>query len=334
MEMKKILVDSLMSKKVVYTHPHAEVTEVARTMRDRSYSCLVVTEKNLPIGVITERDMIRILVDVLETPPSRLQRASEFMSSPPIVINERSPLFEALVVTQSQKIRHLPVVNDDGLLVGLVTQSDLAKAHRHLIEVQRDIVEHSVATRTRALREANKQLKALSLEDALLEIGNRRAMEVDLKHTHEAALRYQRPYSIALLDVDFFKLYNDHYGHAAGNRILQEVTAYLRSMIRKSDRLYRYGGEELLLLLPETQLAGAEVLARRLVEGLAECNIPHCKSPFKVVTFSGGIGCEELERGATDKTWQDVAARADRALYRARGNGRNQVAVEKLEKVA
>ena len=161
-----------------------------------------------------------------------------------------------------------------------------------------------------------------------------RAMEVDLKYTHEDALRYQRPYSIALLDVDCFKLYNDHYGHAAGDRALQQVASYLRSMSRNADRLYRYGGEELLLLLPETRLAGAEVLARRLVEGLAECNIPHCKSPFEVVTISGGIGCEELERGAADKTWQEVAARADQALYRAKGNGRNQVAVEKPKKVA
>lgn len=332
--MEDILVKSLMSKQVVCTHAHADVTEVARTMHEHSYSCLVVTERDLPIGVITERDMVSILVGVLKTTPSRLQRASEFMSSPPVVINARSPLFEALVLSQSQKIRHLPVVNDDGRLIGLVTQSDLAKAHLHLIETQRDIIEHSVAERTRELEDANEQLKALSLEDALLEIGNRRAMEVDLKYTHESALRYQRPYSIALLDVDCFKLYNDYYGHAAGDCTLKEITAYLKSMIRRSDRLYRYGGEELLLLLPETRLEGAEVLARRLVEGLAACKIPHCKSPFNVVTMSGGVGCEELAGGATDKDWQDVAARADQALYRAKGNGRNQLAVEKLEKVA
>lgn len=328
-----LLIGSLMSKNVVCTSPQAEVIEIARIMAEHRHSCLVIAQDQVPVGVVTERDMVRILAGLLKDPSSPLQRASEYMSSPPTVINERAPLFEALVVTQSQKIRHLPVINDDGLLVGLVTQSDLARAHRHLIETQRDIIEHSVVERTRELEHANEQLKTLSLEDVLLEIGNRRAMEVDLAYTHDTALRYQRPYSVALLDVDCFKLYNDHYGHAAGDLALKNVADHLRKTVRKSDRLYRYGGEEILVLLPETEIEGAQVLCQRLVEGLAKCGIPHKKSPFEVLTMSGGISCASLA-DPPDDGWQTVVVRADRALYQAKDDGRNQIALTRSQEAA
>jgi diguanylate cyclase (GGDEF)-like protein len=77
-------------------------------------------------------------------------------------------------------------------------------------------------------------------------------MELDLYHTHFAAARYQRCYAVVLFDVDYFKLYNDRYGHARGDKALQQISRFLKETIRKSDRVYRYGGEELLLLLPDT----------------------------------------------------------------------------------
>jgi diguanylate cyclase (GGDEF)-like protein len=163
------------------------------------------------------------------------------------------------------------------------------------------------------------------MEDGLLGIGNRRAMEVDLEHTHAVALRYKHPYTVVLFDIDHFKLYNDHYGHLEGDACLKQVSQTLEEAIRKSDRLYRYGGEEFLLILPNTKHSGALILAKRLVENLYNEAIPHCKSPHNVVTISAGIASYSASNG-NNISWKNVVEQADKSLYQAKSCGRNQVA--------
>lgn len=189
--------------------------------------------------------------------------------------------------------------------------------------MQRAVMEQAVADRTEELRNANRQLESLSMEDALLGIGNRRAMEVDIGHTHSLASRYTRPYCVALLDIDYFKRYNDHYGHMAGDLTLQRVTRVIQHVIRRSDRLYRYGGEEFLLLLPDTQESGARLLAQRIVDELSAAAVPHEKSPYGAVTLSVGIA---EHRQAKAGNWHALVNAADQALYRAKEAGRNRVA--------
>jgi diguanylate cyclase (GGDEF)-like protein len=147
-------------------------------------------------------------------------------------------------------------------------------------------------------------------------------MDVDLDHTHALAIRYQRTYAVVLFDVDFFKLYNDTAGHPAGDEVLRKISAYLQTCIRKSDRLYRYGGEEILMLLPETLPHGALILAGRIIEGLADLKIPHPASSLSVVTMSCGVAFQVPE--PAHATWHDVVSQADTALYAAKQSGRNR----------
>ncbi len=324
--MDEIPISELMTRNVVCIGPEKSLPDVVRVMRDKRYSCMVVAINDVPVGVVTERDMVRILSAVLDLQQPQTVQVGEIMSSPPIVIDETATLFEALAIVNARHIRHLLVVNAAGVLTGVLTQSDLVRAHFTILERQQHVIENLVNVRTRQLEEANGQLKAMSLEDALLKIGNRRAMEVDLECTHTVALRYQRSYAAIIFDVDNFKSYNDHYGHLAGDAALQRVANYLVQTIRKSDRLYRYGGEEILLLLPETPLDGATMLAGRLVAGLAALQIPHCKSPLQWVTISGGIGSIQFD-AATPNTWVDVVAQADRGLYVAKSGGRNRIGI-------
>ena len=161
------------------------------------------------------------------------------------------------------------------------------------------------------------------MEDHLMEIGNRRAMEADLQHTHEHATRNQQQYSIILFDIDYFKNFNDHYGHTAGDEALKQAGKQLTAITRGSDRLYRYGGEEILLLLPGCNAQQAYLSAQRHVQLFAELNLPHEKSPFQKLTVSAGVGhieATELE----GKSWQDIVAQADKYLYQAKKAGRNQ----------
>jgi diguanylate cyclase (GGDEF)-like protein len=329
--MNHIYIHEMMTPNVDSVDVSASLDDVVNLMCQKTRSCMVVTEqvdgRGHPVGIITERDMVRLLAEHLADMDNKEEQTaihsiSEYMSSPPICINQSAVLYEALVITQTRNIRHLPVIDDDENLVGILTQGDIARAHFHAIEKQRDIIEHQIKERTRELMEANEELKALSLQDSLLGIGNRRSMEVDVQFTHANASRYGRPYSIALLDVDCFKLYNDHYGHQAGDDALIQVTNAVSEVLRSSDRLYRYGGEELLLLLPETPVLDATHVVERVLENLRAKNVPHCKSPHGRLTLSAGISSDTE---GTKTCWSDVVTEADEWLYSAKESGRDQL---------
>ncbi len=321
--MQEILVESLMSAQIQCAAPATPLSEIVRAMRMKRHSCVVITEFHKPIGIITERDIVKHFSELIRKGSDYDPPATFLMSSPPVTVEAKTTLFEALVVARSHGIRHLPVTDGEGQMIGLVTQTDLVAAHFRVIQTQSEVLEQAVTHRTQELLEVNNRLRELCLEDGLLKIGNRRAMEVDLAHTHAAARRYQRPYAIILADIDHFKLYNDRYGHGAGDKALQQVAAVLKQIIRKSDRVYRYGGEELLLLLPETDRAGAQKLGGKLLEAVEKCAIPHMGHSAGIVTLSGGISC--FGEDGTAESWEELLQKADGALYQAKNAGRNRI---------
>jgi diguanylate cyclase (GGDEF)-like protein len=322
--MSELTARDLMNPVVVTTTPDALLAEVIETMLSERHSCVLVCEEQRAIGIITERDIVRLMSRFMTNRQTADVVVAEVMSQPITTLSEETPLFEALVISSSQQIRHLPVVDSSGQIKGLVTQASLAQAHLKVYEQQREIIEQSVTKRTRELSAANEQLQSLCMLDALTGLGNRRAMEIDLEHSHSQALRYERSYSMAIFDVDYFKRYNDHYGHAAGDDALRSVANHLQTCIRKSDRLYRYGGEEILLILPETALHGALILAERILESFADLKILHEKSTLGFVTMSCGLACQTELSGFA--TWQKMFDHADRSLYVAKHRGRNQLA--------
>jgi diguanylate cyclase (GGDEF)-like protein len=321
--MQELEIRHLMTTAVKCAPPSTALSQIVNMMKENRHSCMVVTENNRPTGIVTERDIVQHFADLLGKGRDYDPPCGTIMSYPPVTVTEDTLLFEALVIAKSNQIRHLPVTDAQGELVGLVTQTDLVSAHFRMLETQTEILERAVETRTQELMEVNKRLRELSLEDPLLKIGNRRSMEVDLNYTHAAAMRYQRPYAVVLFDVDHFKLYNDHYGHVAGDDALKEISAYLKATLRSTDRAYRYGGEELLVLLPETSREGAKTLAHRMLYGIMDMKIPHEKNPIKIITISGGVSGRDEAAG--DEPWHDVVQRADCALYKAKGEGRNRV---------
>jgi diguanylate cyclase (GGDEF)-like protein len=325
--MVQVQVKELMNAMPMTLSPDAPLSQVTAIMSERRFSCMIIAVGETPVGIVTERDLVKYLDRIFgQSEESRAgMTAGDVMSCPPVTIEEDACMFDALVLTQARKIRHLPVVDKVGHVSGILTYTDLAHAHNHIIELQSEIIDKAVAEHTSDLQLANQELKALSMEDPLLEIGNRRAMEVDLSYTHSSAIRYERPYSVVLYDIDSFKLYNDHYGHQAGDEALKQVADHLKQSVRSADRLYRYGGEEILLLLPETDMEGAQVLASRTVRELEVLQIPHAKSTHQVLTMSGGIG-SPCNFGDTDlENWDLIVKQADSGLYEAKNRGRNQV---------
>jgi diguanylate cyclase (GGDEF)-like protein len=299
------------------------VSRVIQLMKESRHSCMVVADNRIPIGIINERDIVQHFMDFVQKGQGYDPPVASIMSAELVTVRDTANLFETLVISKSNQIRHLPVINEQNQLVGLVTYTDLVAAHFQVIETQRDMLERAVAERTNDLMEFNKKLQELSLEDPLLKIGNRRAMEVDLEHTHASAVRYQRPYAVMLLDVDHFKHYNDYYGHVAGDEVLRILGVFLKQRIRKSDRIYRYGGEEILILLSETLPDGAQALGQRILDELVEEAIPHEDQPLGVLSLSGGISGPDPT--APDEPWYEVVQRADCALFAAKTGGRNRI---------
>lgn len=188
-----------------------------------------------------------------------------------------------------------------------------------MLERHNDELEAVVEKRTRELRAVNEDLRRMVETDALTGIANRRKFESALEEERRRAARKGSTLSVGMFDVDYFKYYNDTYGHVAGDDCLRRVAAALASHARRpGDLAARYGGEEFALLLPETDREGSLATVKAAVADIEKLNIPHEGSPFKVVTISAGVACAEKGQG-------DVVTDADRALYAAKAAGRNSV---------
>ena len=166
------------------------------------------------------------------------------------------------------------------------------------------------------VEQKQREIERLATSDPLTGTGNRRALTEALWHARRQLARQREEASLVLLDLDHFKAVNDQHGHEAGDQLLVELTRLVQSRIRDADQLFRYGGEEFVLLLRHTPLEGAERMAEELRALLAS----QLASPGGRVTAS--FGCAELAPGEEPSEW---LTRADAALYAAKGAGRNRV---------
>jgi two-component system cell cycle response regulator len=199
------------------------------------------------------------------------------------------------------------------------------------------------AARVRALHERlhaqQTELEVLNMSlfeearrDPLTHVGNRIALREQLPQLAARAERYGQTYCVALYDVDRFKLFNDTQGHLAGDHVLSAVAAAIASKSRTEDTVYRYGGEEFLVVLPEQDLEDARAATERVRAGVFALGMPHPASGVgSVVTVSAGVA--QLEK-ADAGDFEAVLRRADVGLYRAKEHGRNHVDVSLPELIA
>jgi len=170
---------------------------------------------------------------------------------------------------------------------------------------------------------AQEELISLAYRDALTNLPNRRAFDDQLKREWERARRNGKPLSLLSLDIDWFKGYNDYYGHPAGDECLRRVADVITECVRRpGDFSGRVGGEEFLILMPETDAAGAMKVAKMMEAALRKRALPHHNSPLKVVTFSIGITTEVV---TVQSDLNELLSRADQALYESKRGGRNRI---------
>jgi len=196
-----------------------------------------------------------------------------------------------------------------------------ARVRNHLeLKRNRDTLE----SLGRELVDKNLELKKLAREDGLTALANRRHFNEILEAEIKRAYRTRQFLSLILCDVDYFKRFNDHYGHVAGDKCLQVIGATLLStFLRAGDLSARYGGEEFAVILPETTPDNAEKLAEKLRQKIIAQAIPHARSEaLEVVSFSIGVIGAQVTR---ERNAEWFISEADKALYLSKENGRNRV---------
>ncbi len=187
------------------------------------------------------------------------------------------------------------------------------------------VVRARVRTQLTVKRQSDA-LRQLTLTDGLTGVSNRRAFDEKLQGEWRRCARAQVPMALILVDIDHFKLFNDHYGHQAGDTCLQAVGAAMkRAAMRPQDMVARYGGEEFAILLPHEDAGGADAVARKVLDEIAALDIAHKHSTAgPKVTVSMGVASvtpsEKHEPG-------ELIKQADALLYQAKANGRNQYCV-------
>lgn len=173
------------------------------------------------------------------------------------------------------------------------------------------------------LHNQNKELTELSEHDALTKLPNRRYLRKAFTQEWPRHQRYKRPITVILIDVDYFKRYNDKYGHQEGDACLQKIAnVFIKNISRPADFIARYGGEEFIAVLPETDVQGAQFIAEKMREAVADLHIEHKDSPVGYVTISGGVACKIP---TSDNSPDELIKHADEALYLAKGSGRNRI---------
>ena len=219
--------------------------------------------------------------------------------------DDHQRLLEAMMAGADDYQRK-PVVLEE-LEARLVLASRVVALHRRLGE------------RTASLRRDSQRLYNASHTDTLTGVGSRLALDEALDALRSERERYGRRASLAVCDVDFFKQYNDRFGHVAGDEALRQIAQTIKAHLRASDRVYRYGGEEFVVLLPEQDVDEAAAAIDRVRDQVQRLAIDAATSS-EVLTISAGVA--ELEQDVSGTDW---VKRADAALYRAKATGRNRV---------
>lgn len=235
-------------------------------------------------------------------------------------------IFLSVMSKDEDLARGIEAGGDDYLIkpVGrVVLQAKVAAMYR-LVRMQRALVKL-----TGQLNEANQELQRLSMTDSLTGIANRRLFDDLLMREWRRCMRLKKPLSVIMIDADFFKSYNDRYGHQAGDDCLRAIAGQVsHATPRASDLAARYGGEEFALVLGETDEDGACWVANRICQHVIDLKMMHEGSPHDYVTVSCGVSCV---LPTSEVSVEKLLKSADNALYAAKKQGRHGIAYMNYE---
>jgi diguanylate cyclase (GGDEF)-like protein len=223
------------------------------------------------------------------------------------------------------------------LMRGLAAMAAVAVVNMRLFEesvrqarvaaqlAERERVARELADKNAELERLNAQLRASAVTDPLTGIGNRRLMVERLSAAFQASQQGSPPLSVIIADIDHFKRINDTWGHQTGDHVIQETARRIQGSLRDGDRVFRFGGEELVVLTHARDTSALDALGERLRCALADAPMQMDNTRYATVTASFGAS---RMRPDTDTRWEEILQRADAALYNAKARGRNQMVLD------
>ncbi|MCW8933097.1 MAG: GGDEF domain-containing protein [Gammaproteobacteria bacterium] len=215
-------------------------------------------------------------------------------------------------------------------VVASMRRMDLNLTESMKLQYENSQMVNTLSESNQQLQNANEKLETLTLEDALTGLHNRRYFEMQLEFEWKRESREKKVLTLMVIDIDYFKLYNDTYGHAEGDVCLKRVSHILESSLHRStDVIARIGGEEFVVMLPNINIDGALTLAKQMQQQLHQAGLTHATSPLgDNVTVSIGIASVIPDDNATAL---GLFKAADKALYKAKTKGRNQVVIGEMD---
>lgn len=239
--------------------------------------------------------------------------------------------FDSVVSEQKSRLRSANNPEDIAKVAQTLVNAT-EKAQLQTRELQSDL--EDVQQEAVVLREELERLKHESQTDGLTGLLNRKALEQTLQDLDHQPDDIEEPccdYSILMLDIDHFKGINDNYGHVLGDQVIKKVAQTIKNGVRGNDMVARYGGEEYLVLLPDTPAAGARVVAESIRSAIEKLRLVEKKSERKIPPFTISVGTATRK---ADEFSEDVIERADRCLYFSKRNGRNRYTTDEMLEAA
>jgi two-component system, cell cycle response regulator len=283
---------------------------IALRLRLHGYLADVVTRGEAALRAVEASPPDLILLDVMLPDLEGYEVARRIKNDPTL------PFIPIILVTArdstSDKVAGLNAGADD-YLTKPINFPELEARVRSMLRIKRLQDE---------LEQKNQELQQLSISDGLTGLFNHRHIRRLMKEEFERAKRTREPVAVAMLDLDHFKAVNDTYGHQAGDRVLQELADILRDTAREIDKLGRYGGEEFMVLLPDTGLNEATIFVERVRERVARQRFAADRVPDLTMTLSAGVAAYPPARAREPDALVHLA---DQALYAAKRRGRNRV---------
>ncbi len=311
--LESLQISTIFEKKYGYKSflPDVPMGEILDFMKDSLSDCVIIQNEGKAAGILTSKDVIRFIGEErCSSIPVR-----EVMSSPVEMLSERATIQEALEYLRNGNFKRIVVTNDEGNVIGIVTQQDLiSRTYLKWSQLMQDHFKQFEEI-TQILQQKNRHLAQLAAKDALTQIHNRHMFsEIFLQET-AVAKRQKSKLSLMMIDLDHFKKINDTYGHNIGDYVLKHFVSLVENTIRESDSFARWGGEEFVILLHNAGCDEAYGVGEKIRQVIAE----HRFDEVGFITCS--IGLAEVFAG---ETLTEVIERADQALYAAKDTGRNK----------
>ncbi|MGP2656347.1 diguanylate cyclase [Malaciobacter sp. WC5094] len=313
---KQTIAKLILQYKAVTAYENTTTLHTIELMRDNhTDSVIIINNIQEPIGIFTTKDFISL---VHENSDMNLP-IKKYMTKPVYTLNENATISNALDFIQDKHFKRIVVTDDKNKLIGILTQKELLRiVYNKWIDFIKE-EGNKISRINEELLSKTSKLEEKASYDFLTKLYNREKFDSYLEYEIKKSNRYDTQYlSVMILDIDYFKNVNDTYGHLIGDNVLKELAKILTVCSRDSDIVARWGGEEFVMMLPQTNIEQAMFVAQKLRATIE-------KHPFeKVGNITCSIGISQYHKIESKEV---LFKRVDDALYKAKTNGRNRVEI-------